>query len=71
MLPTTVHFQDLTNEGGGVFSLSSCWGEHWSGSMFELRSDLLHEFGHDFKLIDMDLLSKDEYQELEVMYFSF
>ena len=68
---TTVHFHDLTNEGSGVFSFSSCWGEHWSKSMTELRADLVHEFGQDFKLVDMDSLSQKEYESLEAMYVSY
>lgn len=68
---TTVHYQDLTNEGGGIFTVSACWGEHWSKSMTELRADLVHEFGLDYRLVDMDTLTKKEYESLEARYVSF
>ncbi len=67
----TVHFQDLTNEGFGVFTVSACWGEHWLKSMTELRADLVHEFGQDYTLVNMDSLSEKEYRKLEAIYVSF
>tara|TARA_R110002124_G_scaffold258410_2_gene424227 strand:- start:17817 stop:18032 length:216 start_codon:yes stop_codon:yes gene_type:complete len=65
-----VHYQDLTNEGQGVFTFSRCWGEHWSKSMSQLKQDLVHEFGNDYKLIDMESLTDSEFKALEVLYAS-
>lgn len=68
---TTVHYQDLTNEGSGVFTFSLCWGEHWSKSMTELKADLVHEFGNEYTLVNMDTLSQKEYENLEARYASY
>ncbi len=68
MALATVHYQDLTIEGCGVFTLSLCWGEHWFSSMSQLKQEMVHEFGDDYTLIDMESLSDSEFKRLGANY---
>jgi hypothetical protein len=38
--------------------------------MTQLKQDLMHEFGNDYKLIDMESLTDSEFKALEVLYAS-
>ncbi|WP_434951818.1 hypothetical protein ACRWQL_01100 [Shewanella sp. HL-SH4] len=64
----TIYFKDLTSEGQGIFTLSLCWGEFWAKSMSHLKMDLVHDFGDDYSLVDIDSLSDEKYSELEALH---
>ena len=67
----TIYYKDLTTEGQGVYTISVVWGEFWAKSMTHLKLDLVHDFGDDYSLVDLDTVTKEKYEELEALHASF
>ncbi|MCU8094250.1 hypothetical protein L5M18_22350 [Shewanella sp. SM20] len=65
-----IYYQDMTEVGMGFLTLSSFWGEQWFTSLSAIRLDMVHHYGNDFKIVDMNQLNDEAMKALEAFHAS-
>lgn len=65
-----IYYQDMTEVGMGFLTLSSFWGEQWFTSLAALRLDMVHHFGNDYRIVNMNELNEEAMKALEAFHAS-